>query len=218
MDYERLGYLPETLCNYLARLGWGHGDDEVFNREQFIEWFDLTNLSNSPAQWDPKKLNWLNNHYINAKPQAELTALIQTRLQKRLNNYDHAYPIDTATLSAWVELFKSRADTLVQIEDAVEGFFLPYNANLDLINEHVNEANRPALRDFTEKLETLVWEKAAIHDLIQNTLAEHGLKMPVIGKPLRAILLGQTNSPSLDTIIYILGKNTTIERLQSALS
>ena len=218
MDYERLGYLPETLCNYLARLGWGHGDDEVFGREQFIEWFDLTNLSNSPAQWDPKKLNWLNNHYINAKPQAELTALIQTRLQKRLNNYDHAYPIDTATLSAWVELFKSRADTLVQIEDTVEGFFLPYNANLDLINEHVNEANRPALREFTEQLKTISWEKEAIHDLIQSTLAEHGLKMPAIGKPLRAILLGQTNSPSLDTIIYILGKNTSVERLQSALS
>ena len=218
MDYERSGYLPETMCNYLARLGWGHGDDEVFSREQFIEWFDLTNLSNSPAQWDPKKLNWLNNHYINAKPQAELTALIQTRLQKRLDNYDHAYPIDTITLSAWIELFKSRADTLVQIEDAIEEFFLPYTANLDLINEHVNDANRPALRDFTEKLQTIAWDKTAIHELIQNTLTEHGLKMPALGKPLRAILLGQTNSPSLDAVIYILGQTATIERLQSTLN
>ncbi len=217
MDYERLGYLPETLCNYLARLGWGHGDDEVFNRVQFIEWFDLTNLSNSPAQWDPKKLNWLNNHYINAKPQAELTALIQPRLQKRLENYDHAYPLETATLSAWVELFKSRADTLVQIEDEVQEFFLPYVMNEELIAEYVNDVNRPALLDFTAKLKTSAWEKDAIHALIQSTLTEHDLKMPALGKPLRAILLGQTNSPSLDAVIHILGQKTALERLESAL-
>jgi glutamyl-tRNA synthetase len=148
----------------------------------------------------------------------ELTELIQKRLQKRLDNYDHAYPIDSATLSAWIELFKSRAETLVDIEDAVHEFFLPYTPNNELINEHVNDANRPALRDFTDKLKTIAWEKEVIHNLIQSTLAEHGLKMPALGKPLRAILLGQTNSPSLDSVLYILGQAVVIERLERALS
>ena len=143
--------------------------------------------------------------------------MIQPRLQKRLENYDHAYPLETATLSAWVELFKSRADTLVQIEDEVQEFFLPYVMNEELIAEYVNDVNRPALLDFTAKLKTSAWEKDAIHALIQSTLTEHDLKMPALGKPLRAILLGQTNSPSLDAVIHILGQKTALERLESAL-
>lgn len=217
MDYERLGYLPETLCNYLARLGWGHGDDEIFSREQFIEWFDLTNLSNSPAQWDPKKLNWLNNHYINLKSNAELSALIKPRLEERLHNYARRLPVDDASLNAWVELFKSRADTLNDIVNAIETFYLPYAPNDILIASHLNEVNRPAITDFTEQLKNTAWEKEAIHDLIQNTLAKHDLKMPNFGRPLRAILLGQIQSPSLDSVIQILGHDTVINRLQSAL-
>ncbi len=218
MDYERLGYLPETLCNYLARLGWGHGDDEVFTREQFVAWFDLTNLSNSPAQWDPKKLNWLNNQYINQKPITQLSALIQERLHKRLSAEHANLNIDSATLSAWVELFKSRADTLVQIEESVQGFFIPFTPNLPLIAELVDDSNRAALSAFTSQLASIAWEKEAIHDLIQNTLTEHGLKMPALGKPLRAILLGQTQSPSLDAVIHILGQAVSVERLSAALS
>lgn len=218
MDYEKLGYLPETLCNYLARLGWGHGDDEIFSRAQFIEWFDLTNLSNSPAQWDPKKLNWLNNHYINQKPNDELSTLIQPRLEQRLSNYAHRLPIDQASLSAWVELFKSRADTLNDIVDAIETFYLPYAANEALIASHLNQANHPAIADFTEQLKNTAWEKAAIHDLIQSTLAKHELKMPNFGRPLRAILLGQIQSPSLDSVIQILGRDTVLARLSGALS
>ena len=216
MDYERLGYLPETLCNYLARLGWGHGDDEIFSREQFIEWFDLTNLSNSPAQWDPKKLNWLNNHYINQKPAAELNSLIQTRLEQRLSNYTHRLPVDTVSLVAWVELFKSRADTLNDIVDAIEGFYLPYAPNTALIQEHLNAVNTPAIIDFTNQLKEIPWEKEAIHELIQSTLAKHELKMPNFGRPLRAILLGQIQSPSLDTIILNLGRAEVIDRLEQA--
>ena len=217
MDYERLGYLPETLCNYLARLGWGHGDDEIFSRAQFIEWFDLTNLSNSPAQWDPKKLNWLNNHYINQKPLNELCALLKPRLERRLHDYARSLPIDDASLAAWVELFKSRAETLNDLVDAIETFYLPYTSNHILITSHLNAANRPAIADFTEQLKTVAWEKAAIHDLIQATLAKHELKMPNFGRPLRAIVLGQIQSPSLDSVIQILGRDTVLERLESAL-
>lgn len=215
-DYQHAGYLPEALCNYLARLGWGHGDDEIFSREQLIAWFDLTNLSHAPAQWDVKKLNWLNNHYINQKPLAELVGLIQPRLTARLSKYEHALPVGDS-LSAWVELFRSRADTLEQIVDEVEEFYLPYAINRELILEHLNDANRPAIADLTAQLATVAWDKAALHDLIQNILAQHSLKMPALGKPLRAILLGQLQSPSLDSVIQILGRDVCIERLNVAL-
>ena len=213
MDYERMGYLPEALCNYLARLGWGHGDDEVFTREQFVEWFSVEHLSSSSSQWDPKKLNWMNNHYINKKPHDELVALIEPHLIERLAASDRALPLTAYPLSEIVALYKSRCDTLIQITDEAESYYLPYVANIELINEQVNEANRPALKDFAEGLKTVEWDKANINALIKSTLAEHGLKMPAIGLPLRAIVLGQTQSPSLDSVLWIFGREEILHRL-----
>ena len=201
MDYERMGYLPEALCNYLARLGWGHGDDEIFTREQFVEWFSVEHLSSSSSQWDPKKLDWLNNHYINHMAHDELVALVELRLIKRLSQYEHTESLTAYSLSDIVALYKSRCDTLEAIVDAAESYYLPYVANVELINEHVNDANRPALKDFSEGLKTVAWDKESINALIKSTLAAHGLKMPALGLPLRAILLGQTQSPSLNITI-----------------
>ena len=209
MDYERMGYLPEALCNYLARLGWGHGDDEIFTREQFVEWFSVEHLSSSSSQWDPKKLDWLNNHYINHMAHDELVALVEPRLVKRLNQ-----PLTTYSLSDIVALYKSRCDTLEAIVDAAVGYYLPYVANVELINEHVNDANRPALKDFAEGLKTVTWDKESINALIKSTLAAHGLKMPALGLPLRAIVLGQTQSPSLDAVLYIFGRTEVLNRLK----
>ncbi|AXF85912.1 Glutamate--tRNA ligase [Ephemeroptericola cinctiostellae] len=213
MDYERMGYLPEALCNYLARLGWGHGDDEVFTREQFVEWFSVEHLTSSSSQWDPKKLNWMNNHYINKKPHDELVALIEPRLIARLNTYDHTLPLTTYPLSDIVALYKSRCDTLVQITDEAESYYLPYVANIELINEQVNDANRPALKDFAEGLKTVTWDKESINALIKSILTEHGLKMPALGIPLRAIILGQTQSPSVDTVLHVFGRQEVLNRL-----
>ena len=215
MDYERMGYLPEALVNYLARLGWGHGDDEIFTREQFVEWFSVEHLSSSSSQWDPKKLNWLNNHYINQKDNAELTALIAPRVAKRLESYEHTTPLDTFSLEAIVELYKSRSDTLEDIATAAESFYVKYEANVELIKEQINDANRPALQDFAKGLKTVEWSKEAISALIKSTLAEHGLKMPALGLPLRATLLGQTQSPSLDAIVWIIGRDETLKRLSN---
>ena len=215
MDYERMGYLPEALCNYLARLGWGHGDDEVFTREQFVEWFSVEHLSSSSSQWDPKKLNWMKNHYINQKPHDELVALIEPHLTARLGTYEHTLPLTTHPLSDIVALYKSRCDTLVQITDAAESYYLPYVANTELINEQVNDVNRPALKDFAEGLATIAWDKESINALIKSTLAAHGLKMPALGVPLRAIVLGQTQSPSLDSVLWIIGREEVQRRLNA---
>ncbi|TDR32714.1 glutamate--tRNA ligase [Hydromonas duriensis] len=217
MDYERMGYLPEALCNYLARLGWGHGDDEIFSREQFIEWFSVEHLSSSSSQWDPKKLNWINNHYINQKDNAELTDLIAQRLTKRLESQAGTVPLDSYSLAAIVELYKSRCDTLEDVTSAAEGFYLKYTPNAVLIAEHVNDANRPALLDFANKLKEIDWSKDTINALIKSTLAEHNLKMPAFGVPLRAILLGQTQSPSLDAIVHLLGRSECVSRILSVI-
>ncbi|GHA65281.1 glutamate--tRNA ligase [Formosimonas limnophila] len=218
MDYERMGYLPEALNNYLARLGWGHGDDEIFTREQFVEWFSVEHLSSSSSQWDPKKLNWVNNHYINQKDNAELTSLIEPRVSKRLAAYEHVAPLTSRPLAAIVELYKSRSDTLEDIATAAEGFYLKYEPNVELIREHLNDANRPALADFATKLKDIAWEKESINALIKSTLADHTLKMSALGVPLRAILLGLTQSPSLDAIIHIIGRDEVVQRLTAGLS
>jgi glutamyl-tRNA synthetase len=216
MDYEAMGYLPEALLNYLARLGWGHGDDEVFTREQFVAWFDVSQLSSSSSQWDPKKLNWLNNHYINQKDQQALTQMILPRVQKRLAQREDALPTDAYSLSEIVALYKSRSDTLEDIAAAAEMFYLKYTPNTALISEHINDANRPMLLDFIAQLKTVEWQKEAINALIKSTLAAHGLKMPMLGVPLRALLFGQTQSPSLDAVFMILGRDVVLQRLSAA--
>ncbi len=216
MDYEAMGYLPEALLNYLARLGWGHGDDEVFTREQFVAWFDVSQLSSSSSQWDPKKLNWLNNHYINQKDQQALTQMILPRVQKRLAQREDALPTDTYSLSDIVALYKSRSDTLEDIAAAAEMFYLKHTPNTALINEQINDANRPMLLDFIAKLKTVEWQKEAINALIKSTLAAHGLKMPMLGVPLRALLFGQAQSPSLDAVFMILGRDVVLQRLSAA--
>ena len=218
MDYERMGYLPEALNNYLARLGWGHGDDELFTREQFVEWFTVEHLSSSSSQWDPKKLDWVNHHYINAKPHDELVALVEPRVCADLAKHEHTHPLSTYSLSDIVALYKSRCDTLVQLSNAAEAFYLNYAPNHELIKEQLNDANRPALADFTEKLATVAWDKESINALIKATLAEHGIKMPALGVPLRAIIFGQTQSPSLDAVLYIFGRDEVVARLQAGLS
>ena len=216
MDYEAMGYLPEALLNYLARLGWGHGDDEVFTREQFVAWFDVSQLSSSSSQWDPKKLNWLNNHYINQKDQQALTQMILPRVQKRLAQREDPLPTDTYSLSDIVALYKSRSDTLEDIAAAAEMFYLKHTPNTALISEHINDANRPMLLDFIAQLKTVEWQKEAINALIKSTLAAHGLKMPMLGVPLRALLFGQTQSPSLDAVFMILGRDVVLQRLSAA--
>lgn len=216
MDYEAMGYLPEALLNYLARLGWGHGDDEVFTREQFVAWFDVSQLSSSSSQWDPKKLNWLNNHYINQKDQQALTQMILPRVQKRLAQREDALPTDTYSLSDIVALYKSRSDTLEDIAAAAEMFYLKHTPNTALINEQINDANRSMLLDFIAQLKTVEWQKEAINALIKSTLAAHGLKMPMLGVPLRALLFGQTQSPSLDAVFMILGRDVVLQRLSAA--
>jgi glutamyl-tRNA synthetase len=211
MEYDRDGYLPEGMINYLARLGWSHGDDELFSREQLVTWFDPQHLSKSAAQWDPKKLNWVNAHYIKHTDDQQLAALVAPRVSARGGDAERT------DLVAVVKLLKDRAETLEQLAEAAMlfcGTFTP--ATEDLRTQHLTETARLALADFAKQAETIDWNRVEIAALIKSLLATHGLKMPQLAIPLRVAVAGTTQTPAIDAVLEILGKQTVLTRIATA--
>lgn len=210
MDYEAQGYLPEAMVNYLARLGWSHGDDELFSREQLVEWFDTRHLSKSASQWDPKKLNWVNAHYIKNMDDAQLAQRVAPRILKRGGKPD---AVDLPSVMA---LFKDRAETLEQLAENAMLFcadFTPGSAELQ--EQHLSVSAREALADFSQRAQATDWTREAVSALIKTVLAERGLKMPQLAIPLRVALTGQTQTPAVDAVLVLLGKETVLARLNA---
>jgi len=212
MQYDELGYLPEALINYLARLGWSHGDEEIFSRAQLVEWFDVEHVSRSPAQWDPKKLNWVNNQYIKATDNALLAAKVLPRIERR------GGVVSGVSLDGVVGLFKDRAETLEQLADSAMLFYRPYTLDAALKQQHVTDASRPALLEFAEKGAAIEWSRHTISELIKEVIGSHALKMPQLAIPLRVLVTGQPQTPSVDAVLELFGKSTVIERLRVGLS
>ena len=211
MEYDRDGYLPDGMINYLARLGWSHGDDELFSREQLVTWFDPQHLSKSAAQWDPKKLNWVNAHYIKHTDDQQLAVLVAPRVSARGGDAQRT------DLVAVVKLLKDRAETLEQLAEAAMlfcGTFTP--ATEDLRTQHLTETARQALADFAKQAETIDWNRVEIAALIKSLLAAHALKMPQLASPLRVAVAGTTQTPAIDAVLEILGKKTVLARIATA--
>ena len=208
MEYDRDGYLPEAMINYLARLGWSHGDDELFSREQFVAWFDPQHLSKSAAQWDPKKLNWVNAHYIKHSDEAQLALAVAPRIQARGGD------IEKVDLTQVVRLLKDRAETLEQLADGAMLFCGAFQqAEPALVEQHLAEAARLVLKDFAAQAAGIEWKRETISALIKSTLATHSLKMPQLAIPLRVAIAGTTQTPAIDAVLEILGKETVLTRL-----
>ena len=208
MEYDRDGYLPEAMINYLARLGWSHGDDELFSREQLVEWFDPQHLSKSAAQWDPKKLNWVNAHYIKQSDDAAIVQIVAPRITARGGDTTKVDLLEV------IALLKDRAETLEQLADSAMlfcGAFQP--AAPELLTQHLTESARAVLKDFASQAATLEWTRTALSALIKATLATHGIKMPQLAIPLRVAVAGTTQTPAIDAVLEILGKQTVLERL-----
>lgn len=208
MQYDEDGYLPDAVINYLARLGWSHGDEEVFSRQQFTEWFDLDHITASAAQFNTEKLLWLNQHYLKQMPATELAAKVKPRLAAR--------GVDTnggPDLVQAVALYQDRCNTLNVLADAVEAFYVPIHPHADLLAQHLSDEARPALADFTAGIASVAWEAPAIAALIKETVAKHGLKMPKLAMPLRVILTGQAQTPSVDAVIALIGREGVLEKL-----
>jgi len=208
MQYDEDGFLTEAVINYLARLGWSHGDEEVFSRQQFVEWFDLDHITASAAQFNTEKLLWLNQHYMKQMPAAELAAKVKTRLAARGVNTDYGPNLENA-----VALYVDRSNTLNVLADAVEVFYIDIAPAPELLAQHLADEARPALADFAAGIAEVPWEAPAIGALIKETVTKHGLKMPKLAMPLRVILTGQAQTPSVDAVIALIGREKVLEKL-----
>ncbi len=206
--YEENGYLPEAMLNYLARLGWSHGDEELFSREQLVQWFDGQHLSKSPAQWDPAKLAWVNAHYIKLTDDAKLAALVRTQFKRR--------GVDVAaneSLNRMCALFKDRCATIVELADWLAMYFVDVNPSAEDLATNVTEAVRCAVQTLRGKLESAEWSKPAIAAAIKETLAAHSLKMPQLAHAVRVLVCGRAQTPSLDSVLELFAREKVIARL-----
>jgi glutamyl-tRNA synthetase len=207
--YEENGYLPEAMLNYLARLGWSHGDDELFTREQMVSWFDGSHLSKSPAQWDAAKLAWVNAQYIKARADAELAPLVAAQLKKRGIEADDR-------LAAICALFKDRCETTVALADWAAAFYTDVTPSEADRTQHVTDAVKPVIATLAEKLASVPWEKVSIAAAIKEVLAAHSVKMPVLAMPVRVLVMGTPQTPSLDSVLAIFSREKVVERLKRA--
>jgi glutamyl-tRNA synthetase len=210
-QYEDDGYVPEAMLNYLARLGWSHGDAELFSREQLVAWFDGQHLAKSPAQWDIAKLNWVNAHYLKQMADEPLAALVARQLARR--GIDATLDERLHRLCA---LYKDRCATTVELADWIGMYFVEVHAPAAELSAHVTEAIRPAVAALRGKLAEADWTKAAIAAAIKATLTEHGLKMPQLAQAVRVLVCGRSQTPSLDAVLELFTRAQVLWRLRSA--
>jgi glutamyl-tRNA synthetase len=206
-QYRDDGFLPEALLNYLARLGWSHGDEEVFSKERFVEWFDLEHVSRSPAQFNPEKLAWLNQQHIKAAPDARLAALVKPELAKRQVSVENGPPLEQA-----ISLLKERANSVLQLADEALLFYSYEKPAVQL-----DEQAAQALGLLRQKLASVSWQRADIGAAIKEVVKSSGLKMPQLAMPLRQIVTGRTQTPSIDAVLELLGRDTVLARLSQHL-
>jgi len=208
-QYRDDGFLPEALVNYLARLGWSHGDDEVFSVNQLIEWFDLGHVARSPAQFNPEKLSWLNQQYIKGAADVRLAELVEPELRRI------GVPVAGGPpLGAVVSLLKDRATSILHLAEAATLFYGEPKPQPALLEQHLTEAARPALRTLKARLtEAPGWDKPSINAAVKSALASSGLKMPQLAMPLRVIVTGRVQTPSIDAVLELLGRERVLNRL-----
>ena len=208
-QYRDEGFLPDAMVNYLARLGWSHGDDEIFSRAQFLEWFDLDHLGRSAAQFDEAKLRWVNAQHLKAMDDGALAALVAEQLAKQGLAADERLP-------AIVGLFKDRCDTTVALADWARAYYGEVSPSAEDLAKHVTDAVKPALKTLHDKLATAEWTAAAIGAAIKETLAEHGLKMPQLAMPVRVLVMGTPQTPAVDAVLALQQRKKVLARLQNA--
>ena len=213
MQYFDDGYLPEALVNYLARLGWSHGDEEVFSREQLVEWFDLEHISKSAARFDPQKLQWLNAHYIKQADDARLAELARPFLLR-----DSADPTHGPALEKVVALLKERVSTIEELADAAVYFYRALEPTPELRSQHYTPEALAALSALATRLESVEWSRAAIGAAVKAVADEHKLKMPKIAMPLRVMVTGETQTPSIDATLELIGRQECIARMRRELA
>ena len=211
LQYRDEGYLPEALLNYLARLGWGHGDEEKFDVKQFVEWFDVGHVSHSAARFDASKLGWLNQQYLKEADNARLAELVQPFLQ--------AQGIDAAgrpELPGLIGLVKERVSTVEELADGLHIYYRQALAAVDELRAKLPKSALPAFEKLQVDLAVVPWDATTLSQLLKDTAAAFGMKMGQIGMPLRLILFGTAQTPSIDQVLALLGREETLRRFAAA--
>ncbi|MET0586362.1 MAG: glutamate--tRNA ligase, partial [Candidatus Binatia bacterium] len=213
--YRDMGYLPEAVVNYLVRLGWSHGDQEIFSREELIEMFSLESVGKSAGIFNAEKFLWLNSHYLKTRPLAQLADEIVPYILAK----GYAVPQDKAWLQKMIRPLQERAKTLVELAEAA-GYFLKDDIVLD-----EKAATKFLTRDIAVPLQSLIQKLAALDDFSESNieqafaevLQQAGIAMGKLAQPVRVALTGSTVSPGIHEVIAVLGKDRTLRRLRAAL-
>jgi glutamyl-tRNA synthetase len=208
MQYFDQGYLPEAILNYLARLGWSHGDDEIFSMTDFCQWFDLDHITSSSAQFNTEKLDWLNSHYIKTLPLDRISSAIEPYLKKVVHT-----PIDENLLIGAIDIHRERANHLTNLAKDIAYIFEVQKPNQQDFEKHINAEALELIKSFQASLNKIDWTKEAIHNVMNEVVTLHAIKFPKLAMPLRVLLTGIAQSPSIDAVMAILGRDETMKRL-----
>jgi glutamyl-tRNA synthetase len=215
MAYRDMGYLPDALVNYLARLGWSHGDQEIFTRAELIEKFQIEDVGKSAGVYNAEKAEWLNFQYLKAMPQADLAEAVKPYIAAK----GYSVPPDSQWLARMAATLRERAKTLVELVDLAH-FYLSPSVTID-----ANAARKFLKPEIREPLQALraqladvsIWTADALHSHFEAVTSQFGLSLGQIAQPVRVAITGGTSSPGIFDVLDVLGKARTIERLDGAI-
>ena len=210
-EFADMGILPEAMLNYLARLGWAHGDDEFFSMEQFVQWFDLKDVSASPSRMDSKKLMWINGEHIKAADNQRLADLVAPRLAKQGISVS-----GSLKLADVIALVKDRAQDLNALASECAYFYAKATPAAADVAKHWDDEAPARMHRFAERLAALpegAWTAEGIHALFAPFCEAEGIKMGKLGMPLRLAVCGTAKTPGVDAVLAMLGREEVLKRL-----
>ncbi len=212
MQYEEMGYLPDAMVNFLARLGWAHGDAEVFSRAEFIAWFDLDAISPAPSRFNADKLKWVNHEHLKRLPDDDLGRRLLPYLDRI--GLD---PVAGPAPGAVGVLVRDRVATLVDMAGSVRYFYETPTVSPEFVAAHVNDTNRAALSELTAEFQDIAWTHDALGIAMKAAASRNGLKPGQVMMAMRVLVCGTRETPAIDAVLALLGRDTVVARLRAGL-
>jgi glutamyl-tRNA synthetase len=219
LAYRDMGYLPDALVNYLARLGWSHGDQEIFTREEMIEYFSLESVTTSAAVFNPEKLQWLNQQYIQNTPPVDLARHLAPILVKE-GILPEGHGLSLEEIAKPIPSLNQRAETLVEMAQK-SAFYFKTELEFDekARSKFLTAEIKPHLEKIASGLSEInVLEHDSVETLFKQVAEEAGLKLGKVAQPVRVALTGSTTSPGIYDVVLLLGKDTTLKRLSEMIA
>jgi len=215
MQYREDGYLPEALLNYLVRLGWSHGDQEIFSLEEMVKLFDISTVHSSAASFDPQKLQWLNQHYIRNSDTSHVVHHLSWHLGKLSVD-----PTAGPDMNEVVKVQRERAKTLAEMAQNSVFFYKDFDTYDEKdAAKHLRPESEKPLADLRQRLDALpLWTAEALHEVVTGTAESHGLKLGKLAQPLRVALTGRAVSPPIDVTLALIGRERSLRRIDAALA